>query len=55
MLHHNAPCQATLLNALLRNYLHYKLFDQAEKLLTKTTFPEHASNTQLARYLYYTG
>ena len=44
-----------MLNALLRNYLHYKLFDQAEKLLTKTTFPEQASNTQLARYLYYTG
>ena len=34
---------------------HYKLFDQAEKLLTKTTFPESAGATQLARYLYYTG
>jgi len=54
-LHHNATCQATLLNLLLRNYQHYKLFDQAEKLLTKTTFPEQASGTQLARYLYYTG
>jgi len=54
-LHHNAVCQATLLNLLLRNYLHYKLFDQAEKLLTKTTFPEQASNVQLARHLYYTG
>ena len=39
-LHHNTTCQATLLNCLLRNFLHYKLFDQAEKLLTKTTFPE---------------
>ena len=39
-LHHNAPCQATLLNLLLRNYQHFKLYDQAEKLLTKTTFPE---------------
>lgn len=55
MLHHNATCQATLLNMLLRNYLHFKLFDQAEKLLTKTTFPEQADNRQLARYLYYTG
>ena len=54
-LHHNTTCQATLLNLLLRNYQHFKLFDQAEKLLTKTTFPEQASNTQLARYLYYTG
>ena len=39
-MHHNAPCQATLLNLLLRNYQHFKLYDQAEKLLTKTTFPE---------------
>jgi len=54
-LHHNSTCQATLLNLLLRNYQHYKLFDQAEKLLTKTTFPESAGATQLARYLYYTG
>jgi len=54
-LHHNTTCQATILNLLLRNYLHYKLYDQAEKLLTKTAFPEQASNTQLARYLYYTG
>jgi len=54
-LHHNAPCQATLLNLLLRNYQHYKLFDQADKLLAKSTFPEQASNCQLARFLYYTG
>ena len=54
-LHHNTVCQATLLNSLLRNYLHYKLYDQAEKLLTKTAFPDGASNGQLARYLYYTG
>lgn len=54
-LHHNTVCQATLLNLLLRNYQHYKLFDQAEKLLTKTSFPENASGVQTARYLYYTG
>lgn len=45
-LHHNTICQATLLNSLLRNLLHHKLFDQAEKLLTKTTFPEQATNAQ---------
>jgi len=54
-LHHNQICQAVILNLLLRNYLHFNLIDQAEKLLTKTSFPEQASNTQLARYLYYTG
>jgi len=54
-LHHNVPCQATLLNLLLRNYQHYKLFDQADKLLAKSTFPEQANNCQLARFLYYTG
>jgi len=54
-LHHNTACQATTLNLLLRNYLHYKLFDQADKLLTKATFPEQASITQTARFLYYNG
>ena len=54
-LHHNSTCQATLLNLLLRNYEHFKLFDQADKLLAKSTFPESASNCQLARFLYYTG
>lgn len=54
-LHHNLPCQAALLNLLLRNYLHYKLFDQADKLLAKSVFPDQASNAQLARFLYYTG
>jgi len=54
-LHHNTACQATTLNLLLRNYLHYKLFDQADKLLTKASFPEQASITQMARFLYYQG
>lgn len=54
-LHHNVPCQATILNLLLRNYQHYKLFDQADKLLAKSSFPELASNCQLARFLYYNG
>lgn len=47
--------QATLLNLLLRNYLHYNLIEQADKLVTKSTFPEHASNNEWARYLYYLG
>lgn len=47
--------QATLLNLLLRNYLHYNLIEQADKLVTKSTFPEHASNNEWARFLYYLG
>nr|CAB3265242.1 26S proteasome non-ATPase regulatory subunit 3 [Phallusia mammillata] len=52
---HDADTQASLLNLLLRNYLHYNLYDQAEKLASKSTFPEPASNNEWARYLYYTG
>ncbi|KAJ1966418.1 26S proteasome non-ATPase regulatory subunit [Dispira parvispora] len=47
--------QATVLNLLLRNLLHYKLYEQAEKLASKTVFPETASNAQMARYMYYMG
>ncbi|KFO34883.1 26S proteasome non-ATPase regulatory subunit 3 [Fukomys damarensis] len=54
-LRHDADGQATLLNLLLRNYLHYSLYDQAEKLVSKSVFPEQASNNEWARYLYYTG
>ncbi|EJC99277.1 uncharacterized protein FOMMEDRAFT_23158 [Fomitiporia mediterranea MF3/22] len=48
-------CQAVLINLLLRNYLHYNLYDQADKLVAKTTFPTSAGNPQLARYHYYLG
>lgn len=54
-LHHDAPTQAVLLNLLLRNYISYNLFDQADKLLSRTKFPETRSNNQFARYLYYNG
>ncbi|XP_026535484.1 26S proteasome non-ATPase regulatory subunit 3 isoform X1 [Notechis scutatus] len=54
-LRHDADGQATLLNLLLRNYLHYDLYDQAEKLVSKSVFPEQANNNEWARYLYYTG
>lgn len=54
-LRHDADGQATLLNLLLRNYLHYSLYDQAEKLVSKSVFPEQANNNEWARYLYYTG
>ncbi|KAK3532829.1 hypothetical protein QTP86_034158 [Hemibagrus guttatus] len=54
-LRHDSDGQATLLNLLLRNYLHYNLYDQAEKLVSKSVFPELANNNEWARYLYYTG
>ncbi|KAB5530588.1 hypothetical protein PHYPO_G00131070 [Pangasianodon hypophthalmus] len=53
-LRHDSDGQATLLNLLLRNYLHYNLYDQAEKLVSKSVFPELANNNEWARYLYYT-
>nr|CAG4640743.1 EOG090X03QW [Eulimnadia texana] len=47
--------QAVLINCLLRNYLVYNLYDQADKFDSKSTFPETASNNEMARYLYYLG
>merc|ERR1719482_2074145 len=47
--------QATLLNLLLRDYLSCNLYEQALKLVSKTTFPESRPNAQYARYLYYIG
>lgn len=54
-LRNDAASQAVLLNLLLRNYIKYNLYDQADKLLSRAKFPETRSNNQLARYLYYTG
>lgn len=54
-LRHDEMGRATLLNLLLRNYLHYNLFDQANKLKLRATFPEAVSNNQFVRYLYYSG
>lgn len=47
--------QAVIVNCLLRNYLHYSLYDQADKLMNKSVFPETASNNEWARFLYYLG
>eukprot|EP00096_Caligus_rogercresseyi_P001964 TRINITY_DN1352_c0_g1_i1.p1 TRINITY_DN1352_c0_g1~~TRINITY_DN1352_c0_g1_i1.p1 ORF type:complete len:360 (+),score=111.05 TRINITY_DN1352_c0_g1_i1:492-1571(+) len=54
-LKNDAEGQAILINCLLRNYLHYSLYDQADKLVSKASFPESASNNESARYLYYLG
>lgn len=47
--------QAVLLNCLLRIYLHYNLYEQASKLVSKSVFPEAAANNEFARFLYYLG
>lgn len=44
-----------LINCLLRTYLHYSLYEQADKLVSKSVFPETASNNEWARYLFYLG
>lgn len=54
-LRHDDETQASLINRLLRSYLHYSLYDQADKLISKTTFPASAPNSQYARYHYYLG
>ncbi|KAI8070547.1 proteasome regulatory subunit C-terminal-domain-containing protein [Gilbertella persicaria] len=54
-LRHDDESQATLLNLLLRNYFYHNLYDQADKLVSKSTFPEKAGNNQAARYAYYLG
>ncbi|GAA5943447.1 proteasome regulatory particle lid subunit RPN3 [Sporobolomyces koalae] len=55
-LRHDDDLQATLLPLLLRNYLEHGLYEQADRLVSKTTFPEGtAQNSQLARWYYYVG
>ncbi|GJQ09964.1 hypothetical protein GpartN1_g1755.t1 [Galdieria partita] len=55
VLRHDYAGQAMLLNLLLRNYIKYRLYDQADKLVSRTKFPATRSNNQLARYFYYLG
>ncbi|KAJ7037850.1 PCI domain-containing protein [Mycena alexandri] len=54
-LRHDDETQASLINRLLRSYIHDSLYDQADKLVSKTTFPASAGNPQFARYHYYLG
>lgn len=54
-LRHDDDTQASLINRLLRSYINYSLYDQADKLVSKTSFPSSAGNPQFARYHYYLG
>lgn len=56
VLNHDEFGQEVLLNLLLRNYLHYNLYDQAEKLRAQSQRPEATrSNQQQCRHLFYLG
>lgn len=52
-LRHDDETQASLITLLLRNYLSSNKVSQAANLVSKTTFPESASNGLGARYYYY--
>jgi len=56
-LRHDPVTQATVLNLLLRNYLAYNLYDQADKFVSNISDTREiiSSSNQHARYLYYTG
>lgn len=56
-LRHDAETNATVQNVLLRMYIvEGNLYDQADKLVARATFPRaKASNPQVARYDYYVG
>jgi len=55
VLRHDDPGQEMLLNLLLRNYLHYSLYDQAEALRAKAQPDAYRSSAQHSRLLYYQG
>ncbi|KAI3654599.1 hypothetical protein MP228_000653 [Amoeboaphelidium protococcarum] len=55
VLRHDEHCEAMLINLILRNYLHYNLYDQAEKFAEKSQFPEKAQNAESSRYMFYMG
>jgi 26S proteasome regulatory subunit N3 len=55
VLRHDSIGQETLLNLLLRNYLHYSLYNQAEALRAKAQPEVYRSSAQHCRLLYYHG
>ncbi|KTW27669.1 hypothetical protein T552_02109 [Pneumocystis carinii B80] len=54
-LRHDNETTSMIIILLLRNYLHYNLYNQADRLVSKISFPETATNNLIARYLYYLG
>eukprot|EP01028_Stygiella_incarcerata_P006206 TRINITY_DN2537_c0_g1_i1.p1 TRINITY_DN2537_c0_g1~~TRINITY_DN2537_c0_g1_i1.p1 ORF type:complete len:494 (-),score=140.54 TRINITY_DN2537_c0_g1_i1:162-1643(-) len=54
-LQHDANGQAILINLLLRNFLHFNMYEQAERFLAKVHFPESIGGNQATRFAYYVG
>jgi len=54
-LRHDVNTQATILTLVMRNYIHYDLYDQALRFVRSTTFPDQNRSSEYARYLYYLG
>jgi 26S proteasome regulatory subunit N3 len=52
-LRHDSETQASILTALLRNYLLTHDINQATNLIEKSQFPENGGNAFFARYYYY--
>lgn len=55
VLRKDTDTQAAATVLLLRNYVLAADITQADLLVQQTQFPEHASNNQVCRYLYYVG
>lgn len=55
VLHHDDVGQETLLNLLLRNYIQYNLYEQAEALRAKAQRDTYRTSYQHSRMLYYQG
>lgn len=56
VLHHNIEGQTCLLNLLIRNFLEFNLYDQADKLISNVDFKEEeATSQEIARHYYYQG
>jgi 26S proteasome regulatory subunit N3 len=47
--------QSYLINAILRSYIEDNQYQQADKLVSRITFPDNVHNNQVIRYHYYLG
>jgi 26S proteasome regulatory subunit N3 len=54
-LHADHELQAVATTTLLRSLLSDSLYEQADMLVKRSTFPQSASNNEWARFLYYVG
>jgi len=54
-LRHDEPGQTALTNAILRNFIHFNAYTQADQFRSNLQTTEPRSPSQHAQYLYYTG